>query len=282
MIDEQLTTKKVTPHTALSVIRAIAPDVKPKAAVILGSGLGNFADQLTNKISIPYADIPGFKTCSVVGHKGLLHLGTINGIELACLQGRPHYYEGASDETFHTLVRSLKLLGVETIIITNAAGSLREEVGPGEVVMINDHINFHQRNPLIGANDDEFGERFISVEDLYNEPLRQRFHNIATDQDIKLHEGVLISVLGPIFETPAEIRAFRILGADVVGMSSVPEAIVAHHCGIKVAMISAITNYAAGMRPEKLSHEVTLRGATLATDKLFALLSGYILITNHF
>lgn len=251
-------------------------DFKPKHAILLGSGLGEFVNQMADVISIPYADIPGFRPCTAAGHSGNLVFGTIKQQPIVCLAGRPHYYEGADNQDFLNLIRSVKLAGAETFISVSAVGSLHASVGPGEVVLIHDHINFHQQNPLIGLNDDEFGPRFISLENLYNSDIREHFHKIAKTHAIPLHEGVYISVLGPVFETPAEIRAYRLLGADVVGMSTVPEAIVAHHCGMKVAVLAAVTNLAAGMQSEQLSHEVTLRGAKLAADKIKTLLIEFI------
>lgn len=264
------------PQQAATAIAQKKPDFKPEIAIILGSGLGDLVDLITDSTHMPYSDIPGFETCTVAGHKGQLILGYLHDVPVACLQGRPHYYEGAENQSFHTLIRSLKLLGCHTLLATNAAGSLREEVTPGSVVLVTDHINFHQRNPLIGPNDESFGPRFIGLEDLYNQNWRDKFKQVAREQNITLHEGVYLAVLGPVFETPAEIRAFKILGADMVGMSTVPEALVAHHCGMKVAAVSAITNLAAGLNPEILSHEITLKGAKLATEKLFKLILGVV------
>ncbi len=263
---------------ALAFIQSKIKDFKPKHAIVLGSGLGDFINLMTEVISIPYNNIPGFHTCTVAGHKGTLEFGYINKQPILCLAGRPHYYEGAENEHFLTLVRTVKLLGCKNFLATNAVGSLRESVGPGEVVLINDHINFPQQNPLVGAAHDDFGSRFIGVENLYNVDLRNHFHKIAKEHNISLTEGVYFKVLGPVFETPAEIRAFRLLGADVIGMSGVPEAIAAHQCGLKVAILAAVTNLAAGMTSENLSHDVTLRGAKLAAEKVKTLLVNFIAI----
>lgn len=210
---------------------------KPKHAIVLGSGLGDFTAAMTDVISIPYADIPEFHVCTVSSHSGSLEFGFINKQPIVCLAGRPHYYEGAADAAFLTLIRSLKLVGAENFISISAVGSLRANVIPGEIVLVHDHINFHQRNPLIGINDDEFGPRFIGMDNLYNNTIRSKFLEIGKNKDIQLHDGVYITVLGPVFETPAEIRAYRLLGADVIGMSTVPEVIVAHHCGMTVAVL---------------------------------------------
>lgn len=261
---------------ALAVIRKKNPDFTAKIGIILGSGLGKLADQITDRVSIPYQELPGFSACSVAGHKGLLHTGYLSKMPVACLQGRAHYYEGASTETFHTLIKTLKLLGCDTVIITNASGSLREEVDPGSIVMINDHINFQHTNPLVGILDERNSPAFINMEDVYDKQLRHKMHDIAMDKRIPIHEGVYISVMGPCFETPAEIRAFRHMGADVVGMSTVPEVILARHFDMRVMVLSAISNFAAGMRNESLSHDKTLAGAQLASEKLFTLVSAFI------
>lgn len=260
----------------LAYIQAKINNFKPKHAIVLGSGLGDFINLMSDTISIPYEEIPGFRACTVAGHKGALEFGFINKQPIVCLAGRPHYYEGAENQHFLTLTRTMKLLGCENFIATCAVGSLFESITPGSVVLINDHINFTQQNPLVGAAHDEFGSRFIGLENLYNKELRSRFLEIAQQQKIELPEGIYFKVLGPAFETPAEIRAFRLLGADVIGMSGVPEAIAAHHCGLKVAMLAAVTNLAAGMTVEHLSHDVTLRGAKLAAGKIKTLLTDFI------
>lgn len=261
---------------ALAVIRQKAPNFKAKVGIILGSGLGAFADNIQDAIQISYADLPGFSTCTVAGHKGILHLGYINGVPVACLQGRAHYYEGVTPDAIKTLVRTLHLLGCENLLITNASGSLRLDVMPGSVVLITDHINFQGTNPLAGKNDEEFGPRFLGMDDTYDLALREKMKAVAVDLDIPLPEGVYISVLGPAFETPAEIRAFKLLGADLVGMSTVPEVIVARHCGMKVVALAAVSNLAAGLSKEKLSHELTLSGAKLAADNLTKIVLGFI------
>ncbi len=264
------------PQLAAAYIRKhIADDFKPTLGIILGSGLGVLAEELTHATTLSYDDIPGFFNCSVAGHAGHLHLGYLKGIPVACLQGRPHFYEGTSNQDIVTPVRTLKLLGCDTLISTNASGSLHNEVQPGSLVLIKDHINFQFNNPLVGPNDDNYGPRFIGMEDTYDPKLREEFLRIAAEQDIKLTEGVYFGVLGPSFETPAEINAFRVLGGDVVGMSTIPEVIAARHCGLRVNVIAVITNMAAGMTDTVLSHEETLRGAKLATDKLIKLFHAF-------
>lgn len=261
-------------------VAALRDKLKPgfvaQVGIILGSGLGSVAEQLTDATIIDYADIPGFPSSSVQGHSGKLHLGYLSGVPVACLQGRVHYYEGVDYHKMRTLIRSLKVLGCDTMFLTNSSGSLRADVGVGEVVAIHDHINLQYHNPLVGANDDDFGDRFVGMEDAYDPQLRKKLHTVAAKHNITLHEGVYIGVLGPSFETPAEIRAFRILGADVVGMSSVADVILARHCGLKVVALAAITNLAAGMHSEQLSHDITLQGAKIASEKMIQLISAFM------
>ncbi|MCH9643824.1 MAG: purine-nucleoside phosphorylase [Gammaproteobacteria bacterium] len=261
---------------AAAYIAAKAPGFTPKLAIVLGSGLGVLAEHIEDPIVIAYEQLPGFPGCSVSGHGGNLFLGKIKGVPVACMQGRAHYYEGVDYDQIKTPMRTLKLLGCDTLLSTNASGSLRKEVTPGSLVLINDHINFQFNNPLVGANQDEFGPRFIGMEDIYDKGLREKIKAIAQSLDIKITEGVYFGVLGPSFETPAEIRAFRTLGGDVVGMSTIPEVIAAHHCGMKIAVIAAISNMAAGMSDEKLSHDVTLSGAAKATDDLTKIALAFI------
>ena len=261
-------------QTAL-LIQQKCPDFSPEYAIILGSGLGSLAEQITDPCIISYDELPGFPDCSVKGHVGALHLGFLHGVPVACLQGRAHLYEGIDNSIIQTLIRTLKLLGCHTLLATNASGSLRADVPPGHLVLLNDHINMQFNNPLVGKNDDRFGDRFIGMEDAYDPDLRQQFSSLAQKCEIPLTEGVYIGVLGPSFETPAEIRAFKILGADAVGMSTIPEVICARHCGMKVAVIAVITNLAAGMSEQKLSHEVTLSGAALGQQNLITLVNAF-------
>lgn len=259
-------------HLSAQIIQEKRPNFKPKFAIVLGSGLGGFADHLENKTIISYDDLPGFPKVTVQGHSGNLVLGTLAGIELICLQGRSHYYEGLGFDAVKTYVRTMKLLGCDYFIATNASGSLREEVGPGELMLITDHINFQPDNPLIGPNDDEFGTRFPPVDLAYNEAIRETLLSLATQNNIKLHQGVYIAVSGPSYETAAEIRAFRTLGADAVGMSTVPEVLVANHCGMKIAVIAIITNYATGLSTTSHDHNNVVMMAAQAAEKLTQLL----------
>lgn len=270
------------PKKAAEVILAGLNDIKPKLGLILGSGLGGLADHIEDAIIFDYSDIPGFPVSTVAGHAGRLVIGLLNGMPVACLQGRVHTYEGAAPENVKMLVRTLKLIGCERLLITNASGSLRPEVRPGNLMLISDHINFQPGNPLIGPNDEEYGPRFISMEDAYDPDMRSQLTTIARSLNISISQGVYISVTGPMFETPAEINAFKILGASAVGMSTVPEVIVARHCGLKLAVIAAITNLAAGMSEEKLSHEGTLYYAQQSSHNMMRLIKAYMeYLSNH-
>ncbi len=261
---------------AADVLREHAPGFQPRVGIVLGSGLGGLADGLHDAVAVPYAEIPGFPPSTVPGHAGRFVLGTLEGVPVACMQGRTHLYEGHSPAVIKLPIRTFAALGVEALLLTNAAGSLRAEVAPGSLMLITDHLNFMWTNPLLGPNDDAWGERFVGLEDAYDPELRARLAGLAGDLGIPLHEGVYCSLLGPLFETPAEIRAYRTLGADAVGMSTVPEVIVARHAGIRVAAISAITNLAVGMSAEPIDHEQTLRGAALAAADLTRLVRAFV------
>lgn len=240
----------------------------PKAGLVLGSGLSSLAEQITNPVTIPYQAIPGLQTGAVVGHASQIVMGYIQDIPVVCLRGRLHLYEGITYDSMRTLVRIVKRLGAGTILLTCAAGSLNPDVMPGELMMIHDHINFHPGNPLVGPNDETLGPRFVSMDDAYDPILQDIMEQAAKRLNIPLHKGVYISTLGPSFETPAEIRAFKQWGADAVGMSVVPEVIIARHSGMRVACIAAITNLAAGLSKEKLTHEGTLHYGEIAARKL--------------
>ncbi|MGE3920201.1 MAG: purine-nucleoside phosphorylase, partial [Gammaproteobacteria bacterium] len=240
----------------------------PKVGIILGSGLGRLAERISNPIIIPYNEIPGFKICTVTGHEGQLIAGTIGSTPVICLQGRAHYYEGIENQVIIDQIALIKELGCHTLVLTNAAGSLRNEMPTGSIMLITDHINFQGRSPLVGLNSPNGNPYFISMEDAYDLNLRTKAQQLAKKLEITLHEGVYIGVLGPQFETPAEIRVFATLGADAVGMSTVPEVIAARLFDLKVCAFSAITNMAAGLSREKKSHELTLSGAKLVEDQL--------------
>lgn len=265
-----------TMQDTMNLIRKYAPNFVPKIGMILGSGLGSIAEQLTNPITIPYQAIPGIHSGSVAGHASLLVMGYLHDVPVVCLKGRLHVYEGVPYESIRTLVRMVKNLGTETLIITGAAGSMRPDMKPGEIMMISDHINLQPGNPLVGSNDESIGPRFLSLENAYDSDLREKLLDVAKRLTILVHEGVYLSLLGPSFETPAEIRAYRSLGADAVGMSVVPEVILARHCGMKVVGLSAITNLAVGLSPEKVTHEGTLHFGEQATRHLVKLIHAFV------
>jgi xanthosine phosphorylase len=272
-----MTETKSYAHQAAEYIKEHYPTINPKIGIVLGSGLGGFADALENKITIPYELLPGFPQLTVHGHESNMIIGQLNGVTVICLQGRSHLYEGSdANEHVKTYVRTLKLLGCSYFLATNAAGSLREDVGPGELMIISDHINFQANNPLAGPNDDEFGPRFFPLDNAYDVDVRQKLLTTAHKNDISIHQGVYISVLGPNYETAAEIKAFRILGADAVGMSTVPEVLVANHCGMKVGVISIITNYATGLASTSHNHDAVVMMASRAAEKLVQLLKAFI------
>jgi xanthosine phosphorylase len=263
---------------AARVVREAAGDGAPvpRLGLVLGSGLGALADAVEDAVAIPYADLPGFPVGSVAGHAGRLVLGTLAGTPVVVLQGRAHLYEGIPAADLAVPVRTVRALGAEAIVLTNAAGSLRAEIGPGRLMALTDHINLMGANPLAGPNDDELGPRFVGLGDAYDDELRARLHAAAEAEGVELADGVYLAVAGPSFETPAEIRAFKILGADAVGMSTVPEVIVARHCGLRVAAVSAITNLAEGLGDEVLSHEHTLANAAVAARDLQRVLTRFV------
>jgi xanthosine phosphorylase len=255
-------------------------DHRPHVGVVLGSGLGSFADAVTDPVVVGYDELPGFPRPTVAGHRGRAVLGTIGGVRVAVLQGRAHVYEGGDDDAVRTPVRALKAAGAEIVVLTNAAGSLRAEVGPGRLMAITDHINLQGINLLIGPNNEAICPRFPSLRDAYDPGLLGELRAAAGEAGVELSEGVYLAVTGPSFETPAEIRAFRTLGADAVGMSTVQETILARHCGLRVVAISVIANLAEGMSDEALSHEQTLGGAAQGADDLHRLLHPFIARLN--
>ncbi|WP_301358511.1 purine-nucleoside phosphorylase [Enterococcus spodopteracolus] len=222
--------------------------------MILGSGLGELAEEIEEAIVIPYDKIPFFPTSTVVGHAGQLVYGTLSGKKVLAMQGRFHFYEGHSIQTVTYPVRVMAALGAHSVVVTNACGGVNESFAPGDLMLITDHINFTGQNPLIGPNDEEMGPRFPDMSEAYTKAYREMAKAAATSLDVELKEGVYMGYSGPTYETPAEIRMSRVMGADAVGMSTVPEVIVAAHSGLKVLGISCITNLAAGMQAN-LNHE---------------------------
>ena len=251
---------------------------RPAAALILGSGLGDYADTLEESVRIPYTEIPNFPQPTVEGHSGAFVFGVKEGKDVVVAQGRVHYYEGLSMQEITLPVRVLAAIGVKTLVLTNAAGGVNLNYKPGTLMMIADHINLSGANPLIGPNLEQFGPRFPDISDLYTASLRAAIRERAANAGIPLEEGVYLMCSGPNYETPAEIRAFRILGADAVGMSTVPEALVAGHSGLQVVGISCITNMAAGILPVKLNHAEVIETAA-RVHNLFQKLVDVILQT---
>lgn len=261
---------------ACRTIKEQAPGFQPKVGIILGSGLGLIAEHIEQPIVLPYADISGFPVGKVAGHKSRMILGNLGRVSVMCMQGRVHRYEGASNDDFKVFVRSIKEMGCTTLIITNASGSLRHDVGPGSLVLINDQINFQHDNPLIGDND-EYGPRFLPMENIYHQQIRQAVHQTANRLGIDLHDVINLSVTGPCYETAAEICAYQKLGADIVNMSTVPEAILGHHCGLRVAGLSVISNYATGVvKNTTHSHETVLAEASKSGQTLTKLLINFL------
>lgn len=266
---------------ALATIRARKPNFSPRAAMILGSGLGAFADNLDNKVVIPYEELDGFPVSTVVGHSGELVLGSLHGIDIVCMKGRGHFYEHQSMKVMTTPVRTFKRLGCELLLVTNAAGSLRpERIGVGSLVIFSDHINTMPGTPMTGANDDSYGPRFFSLANAYDKDLRSEALSVAKAAGIEVNQGVFVSYSGPCFETAAEIRMMQIIGGDVVGMSVVPEVISAAHCGLPVLAVCAITNMAEGLGDVQLSHEQTLTSAKLAEADFIRLIEHFT--ASHF
>jgi xanthosine phosphorylase len=248
----------------------------PRVGIVLGSGLGEVADAVQDATVVGYEQLAGWPRPSVQGHAGKAVLGRIGGVRVAVLQGRAHLYEGGDPDALRTPVRALRAAGAEILILTNAAGSLQPEVGPGRLMAITDHINLTGVNVLMGPNDDSVGPRFPSLRNAYDLELLDDLRAAAGETEIDLAEGVYVAVTGPSFETPAEIRAFGRLGADAVGMSTVQETIVARHCGLRVAAISAITNLAEGIGEAPIDHDQTLRYAALAAGSLSRLLLNFV------
>ena len=247
-------------------------ELRPTIGLVLGSGLGDYADGLEDAVSIPFSQIPNFPVPTVPGHSGALVLGRKQGREVVVLQGRIHYYEGLPMQEITLPIRVLAAMGVRKLVLTNAAGGVNMFFSPGDLMVINDHINFSGMNPLIGPNLDAFGPRFPDCSDIYTKTLRDAIREKAAAAGIPTQEGVYAMYSGPNYETPAEIRMFRVLGADAVGMSTVPEALVAAHCGMEVVGISCITNMAAGVLRQKLNHQEVVEVAAQVHDKFQNLL----------
>lgn len=258
---------------AVAVIRERANGLAPRVAIVLGSGLGAMVDGIADPVAIDYADLPGFPRPGVQGHAGKLVLGSLGGVPVACLAGRAHLYEGIGAQPLNTIVRTMAAIGCRALLLTNASGSLRPEWDAGTLVLIEDHINLQGTNPLVGPNDDGIGPRFLDLSEVYARRLRDPIVAAAATCGVELAGGVYLATLGPTFETPAEIRAYRMLGADLVGMSTVPEAISARHAGLEVAALSVVTNLAAGLAADPLSHTETLARSAEAAGRVVTLLA---------
>jgi purine-nucleoside phosphorylase len=249
---------------------------RPRIAVILGSGLGSFADELRNAITIRYEDIPHFPNSTAIGHAGHLVIGAVDGIPVAVMRGRVHLYEGYSAHQVAFPVRVLARMGILAMVVTNAAGGINADYGKGALVVLRDHINLQGQNPLIGPNDDRLGLRHPDMTEAYKEHFRQLTLNEAQRISAEVYEGVYAAVAGPSFETPAEIRFLRTIGADLVGMSTVPEVITARHMGVEVLAISCVTNMAAGMTGDKITAEEVLETGERVREKFLALLKAVL------
>jgi purine-nucleoside phosphorylase len=248
----------------------------PEVAVVLGSGLGEFANTLHDARSIPYAELPHWPVSKVIGHEGRLVVGTLSGRRVAVLSGRVHYYEGHDLRTVTFATRVIGRLGVRSLILTNAAGGINVVLTPGTLMIMDDHINLLGGNPLVGPDDDRFGLRFPDMSEVYSKRLRGLAGEVASAQGLAIGRGIYVAVHGPSYETPAEIRFLRTIGADAVGMSTVPEAIVARQMGLEVLGLSCITNAAAGVLPQPLNHNEVMEVARRVRGAFARLLEGII------
>lgn len=249
---------------------------KPEIGLILGSGLGSLADLIENAEFFPYQDIPNFPISTVEGHAGRLVIGTLQGKTIVAMQGRFHYYEGYKMDEVTFPVRVMKLLGVKTLIVTNAAGAVNTNFKPGDLMIINDHINLSGNNPLIGRNLDSFGVRFPDMSEAYSKDLINMVKTVGKDLNLDLKEGVYAMMSGPTYETPSEVRMVRTLGADAVGMSTVPEVIIANHSKMKVIGISCLTNMAAGILDQPLNHEEVIETSNMVKANFMNLMESLI------
>jgi purine-nucleoside phosphorylase len=256
---------------ALEAIR-VRTDLAPEVGVVLGSGLGGFADAIEEAVEIPYDEIPGWPVSTAVGHAGRLVVGRFGGRPIAVMKGRAHLYEGLAPARVVFGVRVLAALGVRSLVLTNACGAIDTSLEPGQLVAISDHLNLQASSPLIGPNDETLGPRFPDLSNAYDSAFRAAAHAAAERLSLRLGEGVYAAWLGPAFETPAEIRMMRALGADLVGMSTVPEVIAARHLGVRCLALSCVTNMAAGVLPEPIEHEQVLEIGAAASTDLIALL----------
>jgi purine-nucleoside phosphorylase len=261
---------------AISYLKGRMGARRPRIAVVLGSGLGAFADELANRLEVPYSEIPHWPVSTAVGHAGRLVFGNLGDLEIVAMAGRVHLYEGYSPQQVTFGIRVLAGLGVSSMVFTNAAGGINLKLGRGGLVLISDHINLQGSNPLVGPNDDSLGPRFPDMSEAYSARYREIARQAGQELGIELSEGVYAAVSGPSYETPAEIRYLRAIGADLVGMSTVPEAIVANHMGVRVLGISCVTNMAAGILAQRIQHEEVLETGAMVRDTLVRLLKAVL------
>jgi purine-nucleoside phosphorylase len=271
-----------TPDVSFERVEAAAAAVRsrcgalPETAIVLGSGLGDFADTLLDAVATPYGDLPHWPSSSVIGHAGRLVIGNVGGKRVAALSGRAHFYEGHDLSTVVFATRVMGRLGVKQIILTNAAGGINTGFAQGALMIIDDHINLLGTNPLVGVNDDRFGVRFPDMSEVYSRRLRSIADAAAKAKGVPVSHGIYVAVHGPSYETPAEVRFLRAIGADAVGMSTVPEAIAARHMGMGILGISCITNMAAGVLPQPLVHDEVMETARRVRGSFIALLEGIV------
>ncbi len=261
---------------AVAEVRRRAGPAVPDVAIVLGSGLGDFAGQLRDSVSLPYSEIPHWPASKVIGHEGRLVIGSLGARRVAALSGRAHFYEGHDLRTVSFATRVMARLGIKALILTNAAGGINVQLTPGMLMIIDDHINLLGSNPLVGANEDAFGVRFPDMSEVYSRRLRGVADDVAREQGLRIGHGIYVAVHGPSYETPAEIRFLRTIGADAVGMSTVPEAIVARHMGVEVLGISCISNAAAGVLSQPLNHDEVMEVARQVRGAFAALLEGIV------
>jgi purine-nucleoside phosphorylase len=261
---------------ARAYLASRAPGFHPRISLVLGSGLGDFAEELSDRLEIPYSQIPHWPQPTAVGHAGKLVFGRLESLAVAVMSGRVHLYEGYTPRQISFGVRVLGRLGMRTIVLTNAAGGINPSLKRGSLVLISDHINLQGSNPLLGPNDESLGPRFPDMSEAYSSEYREIAKQTAAELDIPVHEGIYAAVLGPSYETPAEVRYLHTIGADLVGMSTVPEVIAANHMGLKVLAISCVTNMAAGILPKKITHQEVLETGHMVRDTLVKFLKSLL------
>jgi len=261
---------------AARYINAKAQGRAPRVAIVLGSGLGGVADAISDPVEIPYEEVPHFPTSTVPGHAGKLVIGSCGGTEVVAMKGRFHFYEGYPMDEVTLPIRTFALMGIRSLVLTNAAGGAAPGLSAGDLLLITDHINMMGHNPLLGPNDDRFGPRFPDMTTVYTPAYREAAREVASGMGLELAEGVYLALSGPTYETPAEVRMLRGLGADALGMSTVPEAIVARHCGMKIVAFSCITNVAAGLVEQEINHDEVMEVGKRAGEQLSQLIIGLL------